>query len=77
MIFAAPESSPGRGSSIIALRRRERIRLCCASARDELREIESVATRYASRYAVVPLLKDEPVGVERIMELTEHVTESV
>jgi arsenite-transporting ATPase len=46
-------------------------------AHNELREIEAVATRYASRYAVVPLLKDEPVGVARLMELTGHVTEFV
>ena len=42
-------------------------------ARNELREVEAVATRYASRYAVVPLLKDEPVGVDRLMELIGHV----
>jgi arsenite-transporting ATPase len=40
--------------------------------RNELREIEAVATRYASRYAVVPLLKDEPVGVERLLQLIGH-----
>ena len=45
-------------------------------ARNELREIEAVATRYASRYAVVPLLKDEPVGVDRLLELCGHVTEA-
>jgi arsenite-transporting ATPase len=45
-------------------------------ARNELREIESVATRYASRYAVVPLLKDEPIGVDRLIELIGHVTEA-
>lgn len=43
-------------------------------AHNELREIEAVASRYASRYAVVPLLKDEPVGVERLLELIDHVT---
>ena len=42
-------------------------------ARNELREVEAVATRYAARYAVVPLLKDEPVGVERLLELIDHV----
>jgi arsenite-transporting ATPase len=45
-------------------------------ARNESREIEAVATRYASRYAVVPLLKDEPVGVDRLLELCGHVTEA-
>ena len=38
-------------------------------AHNELREVEAVATRHASRYAVVPLLKDEPVGAERLLEL--------
>ncbi len=38
-------------------------------ARNELREVEAVATRYASRYAVAPLLKEEPVGVVRLQEL--------
>jgi len=41
-------------------------------AGNELREIAAVATRHASRYAVVPLLKDEPVGVERLLELVRH-----
>ena len=39
-------------------------------AGNELREIEAVATRHARRYAVVPLLKDEPVGVERLKQLS-------
>jgi arsenite-transporting ATPase len=43
-------------------------------ARNELREIEAVATQYATRYAVVPLLKDEPIGVDRLLELVGHVT---
>lgn len=43
-------------------------------AQNELREIEAVATRYAARYAVVALLKDEPVGVERLLELIDHAT---
>lgn len=41
-------------------------------AHNELREITSVATRYASRYALVPLLKDEPVGVDRLRQLAGH-----
>ena len=36
---------------------------------NELIEIESVVTRHARRYAVVPLLKDEPIGVDRLMQL--------
>lgn len=45
-------------------------------ARNELREVEAVATRHARRYAVVPLLKDEPVGVDRLSELIDRVTEA-
>lgn len=37
---------------------------------NELREIDAVASRHARRYAVVPLLKEEPVGVERLRMLT-------
>ncbi len=39
-------------------------------AANELPEIEAVATIHAQRYAVVPLLKEEPVGVERLLELS-------
>ena len=38
-------------------------------AANELHEIETVANRHAHHYAVVPLLKDEPVGVERLHEM--------
>ena len=38
-------------------------------ALNELVEINSVAKQYSKRYAVVPMLKDEPVGVKRLMEL--------
>lgn len=38
-------------------------------ARNELREIDAVATRHAARYAMVPLLSEEPVGVQRLLEL--------
>jgi arsenite-transporting ATPase len=44
-------------------------------AHNELREIEAVATRHAQRYAVVPLLKDEPVGVDRLRDLANPITE--
>jgi arsenite-transporting ATPase len=43
-------------------------------ARNELSEIDAVATRHASRYALVPLLKEEPIGVERLLELTGSVS---
>ncbi|MBK6359364.1 MAG: arsenical pump-driving ATPase [Comamonadaceae bacterium] len=38
-------------------------------ARNERSEIEAVATCHARRYAVVPLLEDEPVGVDRLEQL--------
>ena len=38
-------------------------------ARNELAEIENVAARHAARYALVPLLRDEPVGVDRLHAL--------
>jgi arsenite-transporting ATPase len=39
-------------------------------ARNERSEIEAVATRHARRYAVVPLLAAEPVGVDRLEQMT-------
>ena len=44
-------------------------------ARNELREVEAVASRHARRYAVVPLLRDEPIGVHRLLELAGRVSE--
>jgi arsenite-transporting ATPase len=38
-------------------------------AHNERSEIEAVATRHARRYAVVPLLAAEPVGVDRLEQL--------
>ncbi len=35
----------------------------------ELREIDAVAKQHAARYAVVPMLRGEPVGVERLRAL--------
>ncbi len=40
-------------------------------ATNELQEIDAVATVHAQRYAVVPLLRDEPIGVERLLELSK------
>ena len=37
---------------------------------NEHREIDTVATRYARRHAVVPLLKTEPTGLRRLLELS-------
>jgi arsenite/tail-anchored protein-transporting ATPase len=48
-------------------------RLLRQRAHNELREIEAVAKRHARRYAVVPLLRDEPVGVAHLLELSGHV----
>lgn len=44
-------------------------------AHHELHEIAAVATQHARRYAVVPLLKNEPVGVDRLLELTHPAKE--
>jgi arsenite-transporting ATPase len=56
--LSAPLSSP-------LLRRR---------AHNERVEIESVATRHAQRHALVPLLQDEPVGVERLLQLAANTS---
>lgn len=40
-------------------------------ARNELPQIEAVATQHAHRYALVPLLAQEPVGLERLRALIE------
>lgn len=45
-------------------------------AHNELREIELVATRHAKRFAAVPLLQDEPIGVARLLQLAEFATPS-
>jgi arsenite/tail-anchored protein-transporting ATPase len=42
-------------------------------AQNELREIEAVAKHHAHRYAVVPLLQVEPVGVAHPLELSGRV----
>ncbi len=39
---------------------------------NELREINEVATHQSHRYAVVPLLEEEPVGVERLLKLAHN-----
>ena len=41
-------------------------------ALNELVEIKSVATQYSKRYALVPMLKEEPVGVKRLLKLAGH-----
>lgn len=42
-------------------------------AHNELKEIEAVAKQHARRYAVVPLLREEPVGVAHLLELSGNV----
>jgi len=42
-------------------------------ANNELREIEAVANHHAHRYAVVPLLKEPPVGVAHLLELSGYL----
>ena len=38
-------------------------------AGNELREIYTVANTHAQRFAVIPLLKEEPVGAERLLAM--------
>lgn len=38
-------------------------------AQNELTEIDKVANQYATRYAIIPLLKDEPIGIERLLAM--------
>lgn len=38
-------------------------------AANEIREINAVSNKHAQRYAVVPMLRNEPVGVTRLLEL--------
>ncbi len=45
-------------------------------ANNERGEIEQVATRHATRFAVVPLLQQEPVGVQRLQQLARCQTEA-
>jgi arsenite-transporting ATPase len=46
-------------------------------AKNELREIEAVTTHHASRFALVPLLKDEPIGVKRLTHLAANLSDSL
>lgn len=41
-------------------------------AHNELREIDAVAHQHAKRYALVALVKEEPVGVDRLLLLTNR-----
>ncbi len=46
-------------------------------AKNELHEIEAVTTHHASRFALVPLLKDEPIGVKRLTHLAANLSDSL
>ncbi|WP_455229865.1 arsenical pump-driving ATPase [Geopseudomonas aromaticivorans] len=50
---------------------RPRSQLLRQRARNELAEIEAVANQHAPRYVVVPLLEQEPIGVQRLLQLAE------
>jgi arsenite-transporting ATPase len=52
---------------------RPRAPLLRKRAHNELAEVEKVKTSHASRYAAVPLLEEEPVGVERLLKLASPV----
>jgi arsenite-transporting ATPase len=41
-------------------------------ARNELQEIDAVVKQFATRYALVPLLEDEPIGVDRLLQLSHN-----
>ena len=41
-------------------------------AANELAQIEAVSTQHARRWAVVPLMAQEPVGMERLRQLARH-----
>ncbi len=49
---------------------RPRSALLRQRAHNELKEIHAVASQHARRYALVPLLAEEPVGVERLRALS-------
>jgi arsenite-transporting ATPase len=49
---------------------RPRYHLLQRRAVAELAQIEAVADRYSSRFAVIPMLAEEPVGIERLLRLS-------
>lgn len=53
------------------------IRMLRQRAQHELPEIDSVAKHHAGRFAVVPLLEQEPVGVDRLRDLANPIIEKV
>lgn len=49
--------------------------LLCQRASNELADIKTVSTMHAKRYAVVQLLQEEPVGVQKLLELSQTCIE--
>jgi arsenite-transporting ATPase len=45
-------------------------RLLQQRAQNEVEEINTVANQHSKRFAIVPMLKDEPIGVERLLKLS-------
>ena len=43
--------------------------LLCQRANNELANIETVSSMHTQRFAVVPLLKEEPVGIRKLLDL--------
>ncbi len=41
-------------------------------ARNELKEIDAVANKYSKRYALVPMMQEEPVGMERLLVMANQ-----
>jgi arsenite-transporting ATPase len=54
---------------------RPRFQLLRQRAQNQLAEVEKVATVHARRYAAVALLEEEPIGVERLLQLALPITE--
>lgn len=46
-------------------------------AHNELAEIDILASRHAQRFAIVPMLREEPIGVARLLELVRHPAEAM
>jgi arsenite-transporting ATPase len=43
-------------------------------AENELREIGLITKQHAHRYVVIPLLKEEPIGASRLIQLSENIS---
>ena len=65
---------PWAWSSTTAWRLRTAFPAAAPARAQRTAEIDTVATRHAGRYAVVPLLTEEPVGVDRLRALARWKT---